>query len=109
MLYAGWTILSEHLDNCLPDDYQFTLLKLKSLSQLSNDDHQQLGTMISSSCEAQLVNEKIVTFLVAKLCYNGSSDSLVGLCDVMDSLIASERPAGCVPGMFILYTKLCDS
>ncbi|XP_065894247.1 uncharacterized protein [Dysidea avara] len=52
--------------------------------------------MISSSCEAQLVNEKIVTFLIVKLCYNGSSDSLVGLCDVMDNLTEPDPPTGCV-------------
>ena len=48
--------------------------------------------MISPSCEAQLVNERIVTFLIVKFCYNGSSDSLVGLCDVMDNLIESDQP-----------------
>ena len=84
------------LCNCLPDDYQSTLDKLKSISQLSNDDHQQLGTMISSSCEGQLVNEKIVTFLIVKLCYNGSSDSLGGLCDVMDNLVETDQSASCV-------------
>jgi len=81
------------LCNCLPDDYQSTLDKLKSISQLSNDDHQQLGTMISSSCEAQLVKERIVTFLVVKLCFNGNGDSLVGLCDVMDNLTKSGQSA----------------
>ena len=78
---------------------------MKRLPQLSNDDHQQLGTMISSSCEAQLVNEKIVTFLIVKLCYNGSSDSLVGLCDVMDNLTEPDPPTGCVQqaklGMYV--------
>ncbi|XP_065895728.1 uncharacterized protein [Dysidea avara] len=107
MNLSDWTILEENfslLCNCLPDDYQSTLVKLKRLSQLSNDDHQQLRTMISSSSrEAQLVNEKIVTFLIVKLCYNGSSDSLVGLCDVMDRLILSDQPAGCViSGMYYM-------
>jgi len=109
ILYAGWTTLSEHfslLCNCLPDDYQSTLVKLKNLPQLSKDDHQQLGTMISSWCEAQLVNEKIVTFLIVKFCFNGSSNNLVGLCNVMDNLIESDQSAGCVQvksGMFVLY------
>ena len=83
------------LCNCLPDDYQSTLVKLKSVPQLSDDDHQQLGTMISS-CEAILVNEKIVTFLIVKLCYNGSSGSLVGLCDVMDNLVEVDQSTSCV-------------
>ncbi|XP_065894609.1 uncharacterized protein [Dysidea avara] len=93
------------LCNCLLDNYQFTLIKLKRLPQLSNDDHQQLGTMISSSCEAQLVNEKIVTFLIVKLCYNGSSDSLVGLCDVMDNLVQSDQSTGCVQQLRCALTE----
>ena len=94
--FTDWTILDEHfsiLCNCLPDDYQSTLVKLKSFSQLSSDDHQQLGAVISSSCEAKLVNEKIVTFLILRLCYNG-------LRDVMDNLIECDHDqspaAGCV-------------
>ena len=102
MIITDWTTLDEddyfsQLCNFLPDDYQSTLVKLKSVPQLSNDDHQQLGTMISSSCEAILVNEKIVTFLIVKLCYNGSSGSLVGLCDVMDNLVESDQSASCIP------------
>jgi len=99
MFYIGWTILDEHfslLCNCLPDDYQSTLIKLKSLPQLSNDDHQQLNSMISSSRGVQLVNEKIVTFLLIKLCYNGSGSGLVGLCDVMDNLTESKQSASYV-------------
>ncbi|XP_065894306.1 uncharacterized protein [Dysidea avara] len=108
MNLSDWTILDEHfslLCNCLPDDYQSTLVKLKRLPQLSNDDHQPLGTMISSSCEAQLVNEKIVTFLVVKLCYNGNSGSLVGLCDVMDNLLESDQSTGCVQQVRCAITR----
>ena len=96
---SDWSLLDQYftqLCNSLPDDYQSTLVKLKSVQQLSDDDHQQLGTMISSSCEAILFNEKIVTFLIVKLCYNGSSGSLVGLCDVMDNLVESDLSASCV-------------
>jgi len=95
-LISDWSILDEHISlwcNSLPDDYLFTLVKLKSLPQLSNDDHQQLDTMISSSCEAQLVNEKIVTFLIVKFCFNGSGDSLGRLCDVIDNLTESGQSA----------------
>ena len=99
-ILSDWSLLDHYfplLSNCLPDDYQSTLVKLKGVHQLSDDDHQQLGTMISSSsCEAVLVNEKIVTFLIVKLCYNGSSGSLVGLCDVMDNLVESDQSASCV-------------
>ena len=93
---TDWKLINtQHsvLCNGLTDDYQSTLSKLKSLPQLSNDDHYQLGTMISSSCEAQLVKERIVTFLVVKLCFNGNGDSLVGLCDVMDNLTKSGQSA----------------
>ena len=98
------------LCNCLPDDYQSTLVKLTSIPQLSDDDHQQLGTMISS-CEAILVNEKIVTFLIVKLCYNGSSGSLVELCDVMDNLAEYDQSESCVQqfrcGKLIMCPYLC--
>ena len=102
IFFPDWTILDEIfylLYNFLPDDYQSALLKLKNIPQLSNDDHQQLDTMISSSCEAQLVNEKIVTFLIVKLCYNGSGGSLDGLSDVMDNLIQSDLSVGCLEGV----------
>jgi len=85
-----------HLCNCLPDDYQSTVEKLKSVPQLSNDDHQQLVTMISSSHEVKLVKEKIVTFLIVQLCYNRSSGGLVGLCDVLDNLVECDELASCV-------------
>ena len=96
MLYffTDWTILDEHfslLCDCLPNDYQSTLVKLKSLPQLSNDDHRLLGTLISS-CQTKLVNEKIAAFLIVKLCYNGSSGSLVNLNDVMKNLIDFDQP-----------------
>ncbi|XP_065885277.1 uncharacterized protein [Dysidea avara] len=107
---SEWTILDDYfslLCNCLPDDYQSTLIKLKSLPHLSNDDHRQLDSMISSSHEVQLVNEKIVTFLIVKLCYNGSSSDLVGLCDVMDNLIVSKQSASCVQQVRYALTQQC--
>ncbi|XP_065894103.1 uncharacterized protein [Dysidea avara] len=100
MKLSEWTTTLDQcfslLCNCLPDDYQSTLVKLKRLSQLSNDDHQQFGTMISSSpCEAQLVNEKIVTFLIVIFCYNGRSGSQRRLCDLIDNLIESDHLGKC--------------
>ena len=89
------------------------MVKLKSLPQLSTEDYQQLGTIISSpSCEVQLVNEKIVTFLVIQLCYNGNGGSLVELCNMMDSLVEPEL-AGCVREVLFgkldtIYTVLCS-
>ena len=103
------TQLDEHFSqfcNCSCDDYQFTLEKLKGLPQLSIEDHQQLGAVISSSCDVQLVNEKIFTFLIVKLCYNGSSGGLAGLCDVMDNLIGSGKSTGGVPQGRVWYVIL---
>jgi len=101
-LFCSFTIECTILDdnfyllcNCLPDNYQSTLVKLKSLPQISDEDHQQLDTIMSSN-PAQLANEKIVTFLIVKLCYNGSSDSLAKFCSVMDNLVESGEMADCV-------------
>jgi len=90
--YTGWTVLDKHFSTLCDCLLESALVKLKSASQLSNEDHQQLVTMISSSCESQQVKEKIVTFLIVKLCYNGSSDSLTRL--VMDTLIESGEATG---------------
>jgi len=52
-----------------------------------------------SSNPAQQANEKIITYLIVKLCYNGSSgssDSLAKFCDVMDNLVESGEMADCV-------------
>ena len=81
--------------NCLPDDYQSTLVKLKCLPLLSPEDCQQLRIMLSSSCEAQLVNEKIVTFLAVKLCYNSTGDAQETCdMDMVDSLNRSDKAGG---------------
>jgi len=74
----------------LPDDYQSTLVKLKTLPQLSTDDHQQLSLMVSSSTEANLVNEKIVVFLITKSCYDGNGGSLNEFYNMIKALIDSE-------------------
>ena len=51
----------------------------------------------SSSSDVRKINEKILTYLIVKLCYNGSSTSLVRSCDVMDeSFINSTDTPTCV-------------
>jgi len=58
--------------------------------QLLKDEGQQLSKMISSSDnDVRSINEKIITYLLVKLCYSGSSSGLVSLCDVMNKLIQS--------------------
>ena len=51
----------------------------------------------SSSSDARKINEKILTYFIVKLCYNGSGTSLVSPCDVMDeSWIDSTDTPTCV-------------
>ena len=38
----------------------------------------------SSSSDVININEKILTYLIVKICYSRSNTSLVRLCDVMD-------------------------
>jgi len=77
------------LCNALPHNYQLFIAKMKSKLQLLKDEGQQLRKMISSSDDVRRINEKILTYLVVKLCYSGSSSGLVSLCDVMNKLIQS--------------------
>ena len=51
----------------------------------------------SSSSDVRKINVKILTYLIMKLCYNGSSTSLVRSCDIMDeSFINSTGTPTCV-------------
>ena len=98
---ADWRFLGEHFNslcNTLPDNYQLTTDKLKTIPQLFSDA-ELLSKMIatSSSSDVRKINEKILTYLTVKLCYNGSGTSLVRPCDVMnESLINSTDIPTCV-------------
>ena len=100
-LSADWRFLEEHFNslcNNLPDNYQSTIDKLKTIPQLFKDG-EVLSKMIatSSSSDVRKINEKILTYLIVKLCYNGSSTNLVRSCDVMDeSFINSTDTPTCV-------------
>ena len=50
---------------------------------------EQISKMIATSSlsDVQKINEKILTYLIIKICYNGSNNSLVRPCDVMDELL----------------------
>ena len=56
--------------------------------EIIKDEGEQLSKLITlSSTDVRKINEKIITYLIVNLCYNGSSTSLVRLCDVMDELV----------------------
>ena len=79
--------------NVLPYNYQLTIDKLKTIPQLLKDGGEQLSKLISlSSSDVRKINEKIITYLIVKLCYNDSDTSLVRLCDVMDE--STDTPTG---------------
>ena len=90
-LSAEWRVLTEHFNslcNTLPYNDQLTIDKLRNMVEIIKDEGEQLSKLItSSSTDVRKINEKIITYLIVKLCYNGSSTSLVRLCDVMDELI----------------------
>ena len=86
----------QSLCNVLPHNYQLTIDKLKTVPQLLKDGGEQLSKLISlSSSDVRKINEKIITYLIVKLCYNDSDTGLVRLCDVMDgSIDSSYTPTG---------------
>ena len=85
----------QSLCNVLPHNYQLTIDKLKTIPQLLKDGGEQLSKLISSSSSSSDINEKILTYLIVKLCYNNSDTSLVRLCDVMDeSIDSTDKPTG---------------
>ena len=64
--------------------------KLKTIPQLKEGE--QLSKLITSSTDVR----KIITYLIVKLCYNGSDTDLASICDVMEELIDSTNTATCV-------------
>ena len=87
-LSIEWRIVEDYfksLRSVLPHNYQLTIDKLKTIPQLLKDGGEQLSKLISSSLpDVKRINERIITCLIVKLCYNDSNTSLVRLCDVMD-------------------------
>ena len=99
ILSIDWRVMEgyfQSLCNVLPHNYQLTIDKLKTIPQLLKDGGEQLSKLISSSsADVRKINEKIITFLIVKLCYNDSDTSLVRLCDVMDeSIDSADTPTG---------------
>ena len=70
----------------LPHNYQLTVAKLKTvphLLHLLNDEGVCLNKLISSDHDVRKINEKIITYLIVKLCYSGNNTSLTRLYNVM--------------------------
>ena len=92
-LSIEWRIVEDDfksLCSVLPHNYQLTIDKLKTIPQLLKDGGEQLSKLISSSSpDVRRINERIITYLIVKLCYNDSNTSLVRLCDVMHESIDS--------------------
>ena len=114
MCSPEWRVLSEHFNslcNTLPYNYQLTIDKLRNMVEIIKDEGEQLSKLItSSSTDVKKINEKIITYLIVKLCYNGSSTSLMRLCDVVDELIDSTGTHTCVQqfrcGTYINYIAI---
>ena len=84
-----WRILEKKFNsfcNILPYNHQLIIDKLRTVPQLLEDEGEQLSKLISSSADTRKINEKIITYLIVKLCY---SDSSASLCTIMDELIDS--------------------
>ena len=89
-LSIEWRIVEDHfksLCSVLPHNYQLTTDKLKTIPQLLKDGGEQLSKLISSSSspDVRKINEKIITYLIVKLCYNDSDTRLVRFCDSTDT------------------------
>ena len=108
-----WRVLKHFNSVCnnLPYNHQLIIDKLKTVPQLLKDEGEQLTKLITSSTtDVRKINEKIITYLIVKLCYNGSSTTLVRLCDVMDELIDPTESTTCIQqircGMYVCLNVL---
>ena len=95
-LFTEWRVLTEHfhsLCNTLP---QLTFDKLRNVTKVLNIEGEQLSKLITSATDVRKINEKIITYLIVKLCYNRSSTGLVRLYDAMGELINQTGTPTCV-------------
>ena len=96
-LFTEWRVLTEHFNSLCNNLPQLTFDKLQNLTKKLNVEGEQLSKLItSSSTDIRKINEKIITYLIVKLCYNGSDTSLMRVCDVMDELIDPTGTFTCV-------------
>ena len=84
-LSIEWRRVEDHyksLCSILPHNYQLIIDKLKTMPQFLKDGGEELSKLTSSSsADVGKINEKIMTYLIVKLCYNNSDTSLVRLMD----------------------------
>ena len=66
------------------------------MGEIIKDEGEQLSKLIASSTDVRKINEKIITYLIVKLCYNHSSTGLVRLYDAMGELINQTGTPTCV-------------
>ena len=98
LLFSEWGFLEDQfysLCNTSPYNCQLNTDKLKAIVQLNQDGKAQISKMISSSTDVRETNKKIITYLLVKLCYNGSDTDLARLCDVMKEMNDSTNTATC--------------
>ena len=82
-LSIDWRVVEEHFNN-IP--CHSTQGRLKP--GLLKDGGEQLSNLVStSSANIRNINERIITYLIVKLCYNDTDTGLVRLYDVMDESI----------------------
>ena len=94
-----WGVLGDHINslcNTLPYNCQLTIDKLKTLPQVKEDGKNQLSKLMSSSTNARRINERIITYLIVKLCYSGNDTDLARLCDIMEEMISFNSTSTCV-------------
>lgn len=98
LLFSEWGFLEDQfysLCNTPPYNCQLNTDKLKVIAQLNQDGKAQISKLISSSTDVRETNNKIITYLIVKLCYNGSDTDLAKLCDIMKEMNDSTNTATC--------------
>ena len=113
LLFSEWGFLEDQfysLCNTPPYNCQLNTDKLKVIAQLNQDGKAQISKLISSSTDVRETNNKIITYLIVKLCYNGSDTDLAKLCDIMKEMNDSTNMTICVQhitcGKFSTHTYI---
>ena len=112
LLFSEWGFLDQFysLGHTPPYNCQLNTDKLKAIAQLNQDGKEQISKLISSSMGVREINEKIITYVIVKLCYNGSDTDLARLCDDMKEMDDSTNTAICTQhitcGKFCTHTYI---
>ena len=98
-LSTEWRVVGEHFNslcNALPNNHQLIIDKLKTIPHLLRDEGEQLSKLITSSTDVRKINEKIITYLIIKLCYHDNITDLARWCNVTDEMIDCADIPTCV-------------